>query len=919
MKKMYEENQYTVNKYIIWILLAIIFIVVIFYAAYIWLSWTILESMYMNKAGLDWFNIIFYHRYTFIVAALLALIVINPIPGHSDVYELFRTYKEAIREAIRGEEELTITPPSLPPTSKKILWIFWQLTKWVIAFAIIFSSNGIPSLGNITEIIYMMTKGLGSWGSIPRIFMLAAYPANANELVSLIPSMEIQYRIFYDILEAIIIIISLRILLKMIKHFISEHRNLWIRDFFILLTFIALSIVLGSPYWAMDVTTPYVYIITLLMLVSFIAASFIFHLGGIDVNLTFSRRRRLVIVSAGILLISLLVINIGVVTYYRFNWNNRWIEYEWKPLTDKQIKVTRWVSGIQDIHPQPMSNVPGGNLTKTLSVVRQWDRTAAYTKMKNQLGVNWMSLCKSDIIHINNREYWAAPTTIKYPSTDWISTHLIYTHAAKILLIDSHTGDLVPVTKAFGVKSEPSIYYGENFGTNVYVNVRGYDEIGNTSYLGQPDYILSGWQRALWFLLQGQLGFAFSPPQEKINMLYVRDVLQRVRNILIYGLTVDPDAYIVSDGKNIYYAVQVFVSFPIHSRFSASNYLRFFAVVLVNVEHGDMHGYIVGKQDNFLVNFYKMYYPEWNEKIPDWLIPQLRYPEALLGTYNSPGQLDVDFLYHVSDPFIWRSGSQFYERPPATKVHYILMAIKNQLYFIGFQAVEFLGSEGKNLAGIYTAFGGPQLGRIDLYAVPNATKPFIGPSAALQALETDDYVRKQLTLLTNPRTGNILLYSIGGKLYYFIPVYITIKSPTAVITKMAFVGIIDAATGTKVATGKDSIEAYYNLKGTTITSYTEASHRIGKIKNLFSNYTLINPTKINANIEIKINNLTYVNENQWNDTLTGINTFIKSYVQKYSSKEVYYWYGNNNTINFGILVSENGIVKLYYITILYKT
>jgi hypothetical protein len=73
-----------------------------------------------------------------------------------------------------------------------------------------------------------------------------------------------------------------------------------------------------------------------------------------------------------------------------------------------------------------------------------------------------------------------------------------------------------------------------------YVHVRGFEEIGNASYTGEPDYVLSGWQRMLWFLVkQGQVGFAFSPPQDDIMMLHNRDVYQRVQDILISGLTTD--------------------------------------------------------------------------------------------------------------------------------------------------------------------------------------------------------------------------------------------------------------------------------------------------------------------------------------------------------------------------------------------
>jgi uncharacterized membrane protein (UPF0182 family) len=536
--------------------------------------------------------------------------------------------------------------------------------------------------------------------------------------------------------------------------------------------------------------------------------------------------------------------------------------------------------------------------------------------MKNQIGVNWMRLSESQIIYLNGHEYWAAPTTINYPAEDWISHHLIYTHAARIILIDSHTGEYVTVQQAFGVKAEPPIYYGEELSDDVYVHVRGFQEIGNASYTGAPDYILSGWQRMLWFLVkEGQVGFAFTPPQDDIMLLHDRDVFRRVQDILIGGLTTDSASYLVTDGHRIYYLVQVYSNYPIHSGFSSSDYLRFFGVVLVDIEDGRMYPYVIAKPDGFLMDFYRNYYSTWKTP-PDWLVPQLRYPEDLLGTHDIPGQLDVAFRYHVSDPFVWRSGSDFYERPEATEVLYILVTSGNRADFVGLQLVEYQASPGRNLSGLFIAYGSDQLGKLILYRISNSTTQLIGPSAALQALETDDYVRQQLTLLPNYRLGNILLYLIGDRLYYFIPVYINTQVANAVITKMAFVAAVDARTGAKVAVGPDSSQAYYAISGGVPTILGSAD-REKKLKSLFTDkgYSLVSPTKISANVEIQVANFTYVDETEWAAASATANDFIASYCQKYGVTEIYYWTEADGSLNLGALVSAGGVVKLYYLTI----
>jgi len=763
----------------------------------------------------------------------------------------------------------------------------------------------------------MAARGGGDWSRLLRVLMLPLVPASGAELIALTPIMEVQYRLFFYVTSALAIMLALRMFLKFVRDFATLRRESWLRDIFVGLALIVLIVLLEAPYWTMDVRTPYEYVIVTALVVCFLFVGVAFQVRGVGTTLALARRRRMLVTVSGVLLLLVLVGNALIVVGFSINWNNNWVEYEWRPLTEKRITVTRWAAGIDPIRYQPLSAIPAGNVSRTLSVVRQWDQEAAITKMKNQIGVNWMKLADSDIIYYGGREYWVAPTTLLYPSSDWISRRLIYTHAAKIICLDSHSGEFVPVKSVFGLKTEPAIYYGEGFKETVYVQVRGFKEVEETSYSRDADYALSGWQRMLWFLSEGQLGFAFSPPQDEMKMLYKRDILTRVRGVLIYGLDLDDDVYLVSDGQSVYYAAQVLIEYPLQSGFSASTYQRLFGFVLVNVEDGRMYGYVVAKPDGFLVDFYREYYPNWKSP-PSWLIPQLRYSEQLLGMHAGAGQLDVDFRFHVTDPFVWRAGSAFYERPPATLVHYILLLSEEEVRFVGIQLVEFKASPGKNLAGLYAAYGGPNLGDIALYGVGNVTMAqLIGPSAALQALETDDYVRTQLTLLTNRRLGNILLYSIAGKLYYFIPVYIVTQEAAAVITKMAFIVVIDALTGAKVATGSDANQAYYSLVGAKPPVVTGYETRLQNVRTFLEikKLPLINVTKVTANAEIEVSKVTYLDETQWQQTTRTIDSFLREYVSKTGATEIYTWSQDPNSISLGVLVLQSGIVKLYYMTI----
>jgi len=895
------------------IFLVVVILLVSFYGAYVWLDWKILQTMYQRKAGLNWFETVFYHNYTFIVAALLSLIVVNPRPGRSDLWEAYGA-AQSMLGGITGVRE-----PAVPSTMGfgKISWVFWQFLKWALAFLYIVPNNGLPMFGNLTIVVSMAAKGVGDWSKLVRVLMLPIMPASGPELVDLMPTMEVQYRLFFYVASTLAIVLALRMFLKFVRDFASLRRESWLRDIFLGFAFIVLIVLFEAPYWRMDVRTPYEYAISAALVICFLFVGVAFQVRGVGTTLALARRRRSLVTALGLLLLVILLGNALMVTGFTVNWNNNWIEYEWRPLTAKQIMATRWAAGIDSFKYQPLSAIPSGNASRTLSVVRQWDQEAAITKMKNQIGVNWMRLADSDVIYYGDREYWVAPTTVLYPSNDWISRRLIYTHASKVICLDSHSGEFVPVGNVFGIKTEPAIYYGEGFRETVYVQVKGFKEVEETSYSKDADYELSGWQRMLWFLSEGQLGFAFSPPQDEMKMLYKRDILTRVKGILIYGLELDEDVYLVSDGQSIYYAAQVLTEYPLQSGFSASSYQRLFGYVLVNVEDGQLHGYVVAKPDGFLVDFYRDYYPNWKSP-PSWLVPQLRYSEQLLGMHDYAGQLDVDFKFHVTDPFVWRAGSAFYERPPATLVHYILLLSDEEVRFVGIQLVEFKASAGKNLAGLYVAYGGPNLGEVTLYGVGNVTMAqLIGPSAALQALETDDYVRTQLTLLTNRRLGNILLYSIAGKLYYFIPVYIVAQEAAAVITKMAFVVVIDALTGAKVATGSDASQAYYSLVGARPPVVTGYENRLTNIRTYLDTRKLsvINVTKVTANAEIEVGRAMYLNEAQWQDTARTIDSFLKEYVSKTGATEIYAWSQDPTSVSLGVLVFQGGIVKLYYLTI----
>jgi uncharacterized membrane protein (UPF0182 family) len=775
--------------------------------------------------------------------------------------------------------------------------------------------------------IMMAASGTGSWGNVGRIFVLPVAPASGTELVSLMPTMEAQYRIFQAAVLAIFAVLIIRIILRTLTNFATKTLATMIRQILLVVMLLILATIIGAPYWLMNITTPYLYGITLTLLVIFAFAWVYLKVFGLKI-LEKRASRSLLFRIAGVVLIIALVVQMGALAFFSLNWNNNYLPYEWYPQTQKKITVTRWAAGLDGIKTGSVLSLPTSNSSTILSLVRQWDQQAAAVTMTKEIGAyNWMGLASSQIVFRNETEYWVSPTTPTFPSTDWISEHLIYTHAARVMVINTHTGAEVSTPEAFGVSAEPLIYYGEptntsvgGFDGDVYVHVPGYDEVQNVSYSGAVDYTLTGWQKAMWFVFaEGQFGFAFSNYQ--IDMLWNRDIYNRVNSILIPGLTMDPDAYLASDGKDIYYVVQLYVDYPLQSGFAGSPYLRFFGVVLVNVYDGAMQGYTVSDligagSTDFLTEYYGKYYSSWG-KVPGWLEAQLRYPETLLGTPSVRGQLDYDFYYHVSDPFVWRSGSEFYERPSGTLVHYVPWAIGDKTYLVGMQLAHFQSASSKNLAGLYIAYGGDKLGQIELFQNPSLSTTFIGPAAAENALTTNQEVRTQLTLLPNYRFGSYLLYSVAGSLDYFVAVY-TNPGTSGVVTQLPFMTAIDPTSG-NVGAGANAAAAYYNLIGTNQTVTPPSNNTDALVSDIAAlaasmNYTIVDATSVNPTVWIQTSTVS-LGATGLNQTVADVSSFLTTYGPGSVANTMYQW-TTSTGINLGVIKTRGTtITELYYLTI----
>ncbi len=525
---------------------------------------------------------------------------------------------------------------------------------------------------------------------------------------------------------------------------------------------------------------------------------------------------------AGFLIVLVVALPVIQGLYYGIQMEgDHYIDWKFNLETNKEIEITNWAAGLSDFEVKQLEeltvNATPESEVESLSTVRQWDQTASYLRMRNQIGTNWMQLADSDIVYLKGHEYWIAPLTFDIGATwtSFINQRILYTHTEGLVVLDAFSGELVEndaLISLFNRTEDINFYYGEGAGFNdiVFVNVPNFQEVGNTSFDGTPDYTLTGFESFFYILTMGP--DAWSYLGRDMDMLVERDVVSRVKSILLQGLNVDNDPYIVVDPVgNIYYAVSIFIDYHLATGYAHENYMRFMGVALVDIENGDIEFYEspTTGEGLFLDNTYKSYY-NWLET-PDWLQSQLKWPEDL---YER--QLQVAYLFHVKDGEQWSTGVDFHQDPSDSDTRYVIMNIEGEERFVAYHNAEFRLAEAHNLAGIYImGCGDTDFGRFTFYKAGEAGfSDWLGPNAAIQAFETNDVVRTQLQLWGEHRYGNRLLYHLGGDLFFVIPVFLEVESSVnRVIQKLGGVGLVDVETGDRVELGESVVEAYYKMFG----------------------------------------------------------------------------------------------------------
>ncbi len=529
-----------------------------------------------------------------------------------------------------------------------------------------------------------------------------------------------------------------------------------------------------------------------------------------------------------ILVIIPLFISIG--SYINLNKTDVWIDQQW---TRKNLREVQWTSdcaGLDMFEDRPIENFTLSKLTSNTSdadilhQIRQYDQDYAVQFIAAKIGTTFEGLADSDIVYFNGGEYWVAPKTVRLSQFegDSVATHTqLYDHVEGFLALNSSSGKLVNVSEIFGVSENYPIFFGESESRRFleqqgeYSSLGAYDngillgtEWGNAipnnkyNYTGEPDGMLTGLE-SFWYTASfGLWGYVF---QEEHYYLINRNVKDRVSAILLPGLTIDSDPYLVFDSLNgkMYYAVSIYTSLRIGS-YARFPILRFLGISLIDVLTGEMEFYknpnlaTLSDPTYLLWQVYLQKY-DWQDT-PSWLRQQLRYPEDLFET-----QLEANYIYHVDNPTTWRRADDFQERPEDGDLFYIETDLGEGIEYVGLDLVEYQGLEARTLAGMYFVRHGSHFGEAIFYSTRTSQDKLIGPKTARDTYTSE--ASQRLFTVIDRRNGNTLIYPLGGSIYYYIPTYSNVEG----LQELQLAGFVEAFTR-EVGYGVDAYDAYYDLE-----------------------------------------------------------------------------------------------------------
>jgi len=482
--------------------------------------------------------------------------------------------------------------------------------------------------------------------------------------------------------------------------------------------------------------------------------------------------------------------------------------------------------------------------------------------------------------------------------------------------LDAHEGKIVDTGEFF---DQRRIYYGEGgllkeTWSAFPVDRTESDELDGYFYDGSGGVALP--PPLSWIF---EFTFFLAYRDQTIQMIRYRDISGRM-DLLFPYFQYPVDTFPVTDGKNTYYMMPLIVQLDASNvPWSGGNpIVRLVGYALIDVYNGRIQIIVLG--DDYFSQLFKTVYSEYvTTDVPEWLWPQIRYPEELfewrVSMYN---------YFHVRDAPTYIVAKEFFEVPEGLDTYYIMAQPPgfDKPEFLGLLSLELRGALGRNLAGYMVLRNDyPHLGEMIFYEVSlEAKTKLLGPTGAMEALEKNSEFAQLKTLLRNPRIGDNILYRVGDHDVYFIPVYTA--GAGGVVTELGVVAVVGAAfTGEYyVGLGKSPEDAFgaYLMQLSGIhrpeIPLKGVEERKVDLVSVFESHglTVVEPTMLNPSAAFLEGSVTYVSADEWNSTKALLDAFIERWCV--DEEKVLMWQ-EDSTLNFGVLVNISGVVELHYITV----
>ncbi len=476
-----------------------------------------------------------------------------------------------------------------------------------------------------------------------------------------------------------------------------------------------------------------------------------------------------------------------------------------------------------------------GENQETFRIVRLWDSYHTKIRFKPSVGLRWMEMGDTDIVRFTVdgelRQFWISPKNLNLEEilegseNAWYNEHKVYTHSVGYIMADALTGKFENRDWM-----NNNIYFGEGVYRDFIYDFRTHELQGTyTGPVVTPRIPLrSVFTKELIFFTGETVAYM--------------NIFQRASELFPW-LYIDPDPYLCVANDEVYYSMDLGAYIrPTKVPLVKAPYVRPLLKLLIHTETGEFQVYYDdASTDTVLLPLLLRVYGDRLiplSQAPDWYIQQLRYPEVFMET-----QVKAMNVYHVQQSVyekpstsVYVHEEDFFEIPGEEDLRHVLQTFFGKTEFVSMLTVEFSGKKVPNIAAVWvTQNDYPNYGKVTLIRMPSEAYEelrVIGTSVVPNALTADEEVSFWNKTHESADIGNILLYRMEDRVYYFVPFY-TGEEKTVTLQQVA---CVMALTGSetesrKVGFGDDVVTAFQNLQleilaskisGRDIGTYSEA-------------------------------------------------------------------------------------------------